>query len=122
MSATIVKTAQLAFLSSTGMQQSPSVSLPSVSSTVSAYELSNLSIGTATATVALPIATVTSLWIYNGSSIGTLSVNWTPAGGSPETVITLTPGTDLQISGGAITALLLSASQAATPVSLVIGG
>lgn len=86
----------------------------------------NLSIGTGTTNVALPINVIQFVYLKNLSQTATLTVSWTPNGGVSAVVITLRPGSFIcfcendAVAG--ITALSLTASSGSTPVQMVLAG
>ena len=119
---TITESGQFVFAESTG-QALGSFTFPTLINNVSnlSYPL-QLTIGTSPASVTLPISPVSFLFIYNGSNSGTLSVTWTPSGGSSASIITLQPLSHITVSNGAITALSLTAQLASTPATVILGG
>lgn len=84
------------------------------------------SIGTSPVSIALPVSPVQFLYLKNLHATQTLTVTWTPTGGSTATIQLLEPG-DVIIflhtaAGGGITALSLTGSGAATTCEFVIAG
>lgn len=81
------------------------------------------SIGTSPTSITLPGSPVNGLYLKNLHASQTITVTWTPAGGSSNVVKTLQPGGVLvfidPIAGG-ITALSLTASGTATPVEYIL--
>lgn len=83
-------------------------------------------IGTSPTTINLPISPTKFVYIKNLHATQTLTVTWTPNGGSSNPVVTLQPSEALIFVGsntsGGITALSLTASGASTPVEFVLAG
>jgi hypothetical protein len=104
-------------------QSQASFTFPPLTNNVNAFANDIYTVGTATATVTLPIATVTSFLVYNSSNANTVTVNWTVPSSPPGSgTITLQPLSEILVSNGAISALTLQASAAATPVTVIMGG
>lgn len=86
----------------------------------------SLTIGTSPTSVTLPIGTVNFVMIINKSNSATLTVTWTPNGGSSNVVQTLEPGSGIVVaqaaSGAGITALSLEASGSGTPAQVILLG
>lgn len=84
-----------------------------------------LPVGTASTSIPLPGTPTKVVYIQNNHATQTLTVTWTPNGGSSASVITLQPGEFIVLGGqtgstGGITALSLQASGAATPAYLIL--
>lgn len=86
-------------------------------------------IGTSITTLALPVSPCQFIYIKNllsTSAAGTVSVTWTPNGGSSNPVQTLEPGSFLMAgqysTGAGITALSVSASTASVPIEYILAG
>lgn len=93
--------------------------------TISEYSQSQ-SIGTSPTSITLPISPVQFLYIKNLSTTATVTVTWTPNGGSSAAIQTLQAGAVILFSqtgtAGGITALSLTASAASTPIEFVLLG
>lgn len=93
---------------------------------VLAYVANTLTIGTGNTTPAIPNTTANFIYIKNNHATNTVTVTWTPNGGSGAAVQTLEPGSAIIVSqvvtGGGITALTLTASGASTPVEMILLG
>jgi hypothetical protein len=88
-------------------------------------EAQQQSIGTSPVTITLPGSPTTFVHMKNLHATNTVTVTWTPNGGSSNTVITLEPGGWIQTgsgvaSTGGITALSVVASATATPIEYVL--
>jgi len=85
-------------------------------------------VGTGAYTVPLPITPIEFLYVKNLSANAgtTITVTWTPVGGSSANVITLDPGALIifseVITTNGISALSLISNQAGTPVEFIIAG
>ena len=83
-------------------------------------------VGTGNTTVVIPNTTANFIYVKNNHATQTLTVTWTPNGGSSAAVQTLEPGGVAIIvqpaTGGGITAMALTASGASTPVEWMILG
>jgi hypothetical protein len=98
-----------------------------ITSTCSVWEqLAAVSVGTSPTSVTLPISPVQFLYLKNTHTSQTLSVTWTPNGGSSNPVIVLEPSSAIvfseNTSGGGITALSVTGSGASTSYEGIIGG
>lgn len=112
--------------SSTGtVQFNKQISVNLASGTTSAYAESLL-VGTGTTTISLPISPAQCVYIKNLHASQTVTVTWTPNGGSTATILTLQPqGAILFLeanTSSGITALTMTASGASTPVDYVVAG
>jgi hypothetical protein len=84
------------------------------------------SIGTSPVSIALPVSPTNFLYVKNLHATQTLTVTWTPNGGSSAVVQTLEPGSALlliqtSLTAG-ITALSLTGSGAATTCEYILAG
>lgn len=90
-------------------------------------EAQALAIGTSPTSVTLPISPVTFVYLKNTHATQTLTVAWTPNGGSSNTVVVLQPGSyisfgeTVQATSG-VTTITLTGSGAGTTVEYIIGG
>lgn len=93
---------------------------------VQASAASGLLIGTSPVTIAVPNAVANFVYIKNLHATNTLTVTWTPNGGSSNVVVTLEPGGSIILAqstvGGGITALSVTASGASTPIEYNLVG
>lgn len=121
MANTISVTGSISLVNASGVSQA-SYAFQPLTATANAYTEALYTVGTATSTVTLPTATITSALVYNGNASNTLTVNWTPAGGSTETVVVLQPLSQINFIGGAITAMTLVANGASTNATVIVGG
>lgn len=90
-------------------------------------EIANqFSIGTSPTTITLPASPCQFLYIKNLSASASVTVTWTPNGGSSNIVATLEPNGALfyinTSTGAGITALSATASIASTPVEYILLG
>ena len=89
-------------------------------------ESQSASIGTSPVSVSLPVSPTQFLYVKNLHATQTLTVTWTPNGGSSNTVLTLYPGSAILFveaaTGAGITALSLTGSSAATTCEYVLAG
>lgn len=76
--------------------------------------------------ITLPISPVNFVYVKNLSGTATITVTWTPNGGASNVVVTLQPGSYVELvetaAGSGITALSLQASVASTPVEYLLVG
>lgn len=99
----------------------------SYSGTVQTYG-QNVVVGTSPSTVTLPISPVEFIYIKNLSTTSgtTVTVTWTPTGGSSASIVTLDPGAVVIVSevttSNGITALSIVANAAGTPCEYVLCG
>jgi hypothetical protein len=97
----------------------------SYTGTISSFA-QNLMIGTSPVTVAIPSVSAQFLYIRNlpTTFASSLTVAWTPNGGSSETVLILSPGSAILFSEtdtvNGITALTLTATAVNTPVEFIL--
>lgn len=81
---------------------------------------------TSTVNLTLPQSPTQLVYIKNLGTSGTITVNWTPNGGSSNPVIALQPGSAILYietnTTSGITALSVTASVAATPIEYVLLG
>lgn len=87
----------------------------------------SLPVGTSATTLSIPNSLAQFVYIKNLSSISgtTVSITWTPTGGTSQDIITLDPGGVMIFAEGGfngITAMSLSASAASTPVEFLLVG
>lgn len=83
------------------------------------------SIGTSSTSITLPGSPTKIVYIQDNHASQTLSVTWTPNGGSSAAIVTLQPGEFIVLGGqtgssGGITALSLQASGAGTPAKIIL--
>jgi hypothetical protein len=85
-----------------------------------------LSVGTSPVSVNIPNGAANFVFIENLHATQTLTVAWTPNGGSPATVVTLQPKSAIMLieaaASSGITALTLTGSGAGTTVALILAG
>lgn len=85
-----------------------------------------VSIGTSPVSISLPVATTQVVYVKNTHPTQTLTVTWTPNGGSSNPVVTLEPNGVILFSepssGGGITALTLTGSGAGTTAEYLLVG
>lgn len=84
-------------------------------------------IGTGSSVITLPISPIEFLYIKNLSATAgtTVTVTWTPNGGTSANIITLDPGALIILSevvANGITALTLISNTAGTPVEFILAG
>lgn len=86
----------------------------------------NAIIGTSPVSLALPVSPAQFLYLKNLSAVNTLTVTWTPNGGSSNVILTLQPGAFIVFSEtnatSGITALSVTASATATAIEFLILG
>jgi len=86
----------------------------------------SISVGTSPVTVSLPVSPAQFLYVKNLHATNTLTVTWTPNGGSTATILLLEPGSAILFceaaTGSGITALSLTGSASATLCEYVVGG
>ena len=85
-----------------------------------------LSVGTSPTTIALPISPTQVVYLQNQHATQTITVTWTPNGGSSAVVGTLQPSgalmlVETNLTSG-ITALSVQASGASTPLLYILAG
>jgi hypothetical protein len=112
-------------VSGTTALQKPFVNLQ-YTGTNCAYVQSQV-IGTTTVTFTLPVSPVQFLYFKNVTTgSGTITVTWTPNGGSSNPVLTLQPGSDIQFteaaSGAGITGFQVVASTSNTNCEYILLG
>jgi hypothetical protein len=85
-----------------------------------------LAVGTSPTTLSLPLSPTQFLYIKNLSTTATVTVTWTPNGGSTATIITLQPGSTIVYvetnATSGITALSVTASALATNIEFILLG
>lgn len=84
------------------------------------------SVGTSPTALSLPLSPTQFLYIKNLSTTATVTVTWTPNGGSSNPVVTLQPGAciiyvETNTTSG-ITALTVTANTASTPIEYILLG
>lgn len=95
--------------------------------TIEAYSQSQI-VGTSPTTITLPISPVEFFYLKNLSSTSgtTVTVTWTPTGGSSASVLALDPGGYIFFCEGTttngVTAISVVASAAGTPIEYVTNG
>jgi hypothetical protein len=89
-------------------------------------EAQSFAIGTSPVSITLPISPINFLYVKNLSLTNTITVTWTPNGGSSNTVVTLVAGAFIGFAepsgSNGISALSLTASGASTPVEFIVAG
>lgn len=89
-------------------------------------EVSPASIGTSPTSISLPVSPTNFVYIKNTHATQTLTITWTPNGGSSNAVVTLKPSSSIILteaaSGVGITALTLTGSGAATSCEYILAG
>jgi hypothetical protein len=93
--------------------------------TIFSYSQSQ-NVGTSPTTLTLPVSPTQFLYIKNLSTTATVTVTWTPDGGSSASIIVLQPGgmityVESNTTSG-ITALSVTASAASTPIEYILLG
>jgi len=101
--------------------------LTALSTTGTAFgEVSSASIGTSPTSITLPVSPVQFLYVKNLHASNTLTVTWTPNGGSSAVILVLQPGSSIQFeevaSGSGITALTLTGSASSTTCEFLLCG
>jgi hypothetical protein len=85
-----------------------------------------LAIGTSPTALSLPLSPTQFLYVKNLSTTATVTVTWTPNGGSTAPIITLQPGATIIYvetnTTSGITALSVTASAVATPIEYILLG
>jgi hypothetical protein len=85
-----------------------------------------VSIPNSPTSIALPVSPTQVVYIKNTHATQTLTVTWTPQGGSSNPVVTLQPGAYIlfgePVAGGGISALSLQGSAANTSVEYILVG
>lgn len=95
--------------------------------TVSTYA-NQLEIGTSPTSIGLPISPTQFIYVKNltpTTSTNTVTVTWTPNGGSSAVVVLLEPGAFILLGGpttGGISALSVTASTSSTPIEYILVG
>lgn len=89
-------------------------------------EAQSASVGTSPTAIGLPVSPTNFIYIKNLHATQTLTVTWTPNGGSSNPVLTLQPGSAIIVSENnlvsGITALTLTGSGAATTYEYILAG
>jgi len=89
-------------------------------------EINQGSYGTGGTDITLPVSPAQFVYIKNTHGTQTLTVTWTPNGGSSNPVVTLEPGSAIILmeaaAGGGITALHLVGSASNTTAEFIIAG
>jgi hypothetical protein len=82
--------------------------------------------GSSPTSISLPVSPAQFVYIKNTHGTQTLTVTWTPNGGSSNPVVTLEPGSAIILcevaAGAGITALSLTGSSSNTTAEYIIGG
>lgn len=123
MAITITTGGQMTVTDSTTGIQALQKQLSQVMTGTSFSEAQTISIGTSATSLTLPLAQANFVYIKNLHASQTVTVSWTPTGGSSATIATLGPGNLIVLAGAnGVTAVSLTASGASTPVEYIIGG
>lgn len=110
----------------TGLIQSNKTILATLGTATLATMADTLSVGTGATSIALPISPAQIVYLQNLHATQTITVTWTPNGGSSAVVGTLQPNGAIflmepnLVSG--ITALSVQASGASTPLLYILAG